>query len=88
MQRRSRLEILLDVLDTINRKPMRPTRVMYRCNLSWKIVNEVLDIAVSQELVSKEKAGNGFKYAITDKGRKVLEYSKFIRANTSLVVSS
>lgn len=53
--KRSRLEIFLDVLRVINNGTQKPTHIMYRSNLSWVPLNEVLESLLAQGLVIKEE---------------------------------
>ncbi|MFC1803605.1 winged helix-turn-helix domain-containing protein [Thermoproteota archaeon] len=92
MVRRSKLEIMIDVLNIIQNGETKPTRIMYRANLSWKLLNGVLDSLISQGLVEsinirelgrrRDKRTN-IKYSITSKGRSVLRY--FSTANKLIV---
>jgi predicted transcriptional regulator len=72
--KRSRLEIYLDVLKAIKKGTNKPTRIMYRTNLSWKPLMEVLDAMMKQNLLVSEKQGEHILYNITEKGKNVLNY--------------
>jgi len=72
--KRSRIEIYLDVLQAIKRGTHKPTRIMYRTNLSWKPLMSVLDSMIEQGLIKAEEEGNRTTYWITEKGRNVLSY--------------
>ena len=41
--KRSRIEIYLDILQAIRKGDHKPTRIMYRMNLLWKPLMQVLD---------------------------------------------
>ena len=78
--RRSKLEILLDVLNAIKNGTEKPTRIMYEANLSWKLLNDTLSYLVSQDLVmeldmsdSRDKRTNKV-YKITQKGEALTRY--------------
>ena len=77
-QRRSKLDIVLIVLDAVRRGMNKPTRIMYAANLSWKPTQSILDSLVEQGLlgVEIEKGAKRMKkrYEINDKGLTVLEY--------------
>jgi len=47
---------------------------MYRTNLSWKPLMEVLDAMMTQNLIEAEKHGRHTFYKITEKGMNVLNY--------------
>ncbi len=72
--KRSRLEIYLDVLKVIRQGTHKPTRIMYRTNLSWKPLMKILDSMLDQGLIHKVEEGKHTTYNIADKGRNVLEY--------------
>ena len=78
--RRSKLEIYLDVLKVIKEGTTKPTRIMYGANLSWKLVQGVLDSMVGQDLreesdmsTSRDKRTNKV-YRVTTKGDSVIRY--------------
>jgi predicted transcriptional regulator len=75
--RRSKLQICFKVLDVIRNGVSKPTRIMYRANLSWNTLLEVFAVLTSQELI-KEVHQEGYKrYLLTDKGLDALtHYSK------------
>ena len=78
--RRSRLEIYLDVLQTIKEGTRKPTRIMYGANLSWKLLQGVIDSMVDQGLIEEvEQSGKRDKrtnklYVVTVKGDSVIKY--------------
>ena len=79
-QRRSRLEVHLDVLYTIRKGVKKPTRIMYGANLSWKPLQRVLDSLTQQDLVMEVEPENpkdkrtSVSYDLTQKGERVLSY--------------
>jgi len=72
--KRSRIEIYLDILQAIKRGTHKPTRIMYRTNLSWKPLMSILESMMEQGLVRAEEEGNRTTYWITEKGKSVLNY--------------
>ena len=72
--KRSKLELYLEVLDAINKGTGKPTRIMYRTNLSWKPLMKILESLQDQSLIKSEKKRSSTVYRITDKGKNVLEY--------------
>ena len=74
--RRSRLELVFDILLAIQNKGgrIKPTHLMYKSNLSHKLLNTYLDelmgkelVRVDEEIVRKKKTPNKM-VVITDKG--------------------
>ncbi len=77
--RRSKLEIYIDILEEINNGVIIPTRIMYGANLSWKPLQTILDSLTNQELIEEYVTDDGDKrtkkaYKLTDKGVNVLRY--------------
>ncbi len=78
--RRSKLEIYLDVLKVIKEGTKKPTRIMYGANLSWKLLQGILGSMVSQGLIEEIDASDSRDkrttkvYEITSKGDSVIRY--------------
>jgi predicted transcriptional regulator len=78
--RRSKLEIYLDVLQVIKEGTTKPTRIMYGANLSWKLLKGILSSMVEQGLIdeidqSKSRDKRTSKiYQVTPKGDSVIRY--------------
>jgi len=72
--KRSRLEICLDVLEKISRGVKKPTNIMYKCNLSWRPLQEILISLNDRGLIEEVKEHNRRYYVITKKGRETLFY--------------
>ena len=77
--RRSKLEIYIDILEEIDDGVVIPTRIMYGANLSWKPLQQILKSLVSQELIVEYTTEDGDRrtkkaYKLTDKGANVLRY--------------
>ncbi len=76
--RRSKLEIVLNILTAVRDGVDKPTRIMYAANLSWKPTQKILASLVEQGLLMEsEETGNKrsrMRYGITEKGANVLRY--------------
>ena len=76
--RRTRLEIMLNVLGAVNDGVDKPTRIMYAANMSWKPVQRILSHLVEQgllaEVLNTESRQSKRRYQITEKGEQVLDY--------------
>lgn len=69
-KRRSRFDIINDILSVIENKghKIKPTHLMYKSNLSHKLMKGYLEELVEKELI-QEVEDRGNKYIlITDKG--------------------
>ncbi|MCD6530516.1 helix-turn-helix transcriptional regulator [Candidatus Bathyarchaeota archaeon] len=77
--KRNRTEIYIDVLKTINAGVCKPTNIMYRSNLCWRPLKEILSELEALGLIKKMKVEtkNGIRkrsvYMITEKGKNVLK---------------
>ncbi|MBL7169234.1 hypothetical protein ISS40_11215 [Candidatus Bathyarchaeota archaeon] len=76
--RRSKLEITLDVLKAVRDGVDKPTRIMYVANMSWNPTQELLErlvmeghLEVTEERTEKRSKK---RYVITEKGLNVISY--------------
>lgn len=67
MRYRSKLEILIAIVETASFKPggVSKTRIMYSCFLSYSQTLDYLDLAVKSGLLVKTDSDD---YAVTEKG--------------------
>jgi predicted transcriptional regulator len=74
-RKRSRTDIVSDMLDSIQRKGgrIRKTHLMYKANLSHKQLKLYLDDLISGDLVKEIKRDRNSYLRITDKGCEFLE---------------
>ena len=72
--KRGRLEIYLDIIEAVRKSPQKPTRIMYKANLSWKPFMEILRSLQDQGLIDVAQTGNHTTLKITEKGKNVLKY--------------
>ena len=76
--RRSKLDIVLNVLSVVRDGVDKPTRIMYAANLSWRPTQSILESLVQQDLLT-EVENTGSKrskknYVITEKGLNIIKY--------------
>ena len=77
--KRNRTEMYIDVLNVISEGVNKPTRIMYRSNLCWQPLKEILNDLQTLGLIEKKevKSRNGSRkrsiYLITEDGRRVLK---------------
>ncbi len=83
-ERRSKLEIMLKVLEAVREGVDKPTRIMYAVNMSWNPTQEVLARLVEDGLIQvTEKPGgrrSKKRYEITEKGANVIRYFQGVKA--------
>jgi predicted transcriptional regulator len=76
--RRTRLEILLGVLNVIKDGENKPTRIMYATNMSWTPTKKILTRLVERGFIDvTEEPSNGRskrRYDINEKGMRVIRY--------------
>ncbi len=89
-QRRSRLELVFDILIAIQNKggTIKPTHLMYKSNLSHKLLNNYLEELMQKELIAvveeqaKKKRAPTKMVQITDKGLSFLAEFRRMREFT------
>jgi predicted transcriptional regulator len=74
MIRRSRLEIYFDVLRVIDKGIDKPTKIMYKTNLSWITLQNIFETLIKGSFIKEEIKKNAKRYIVTDKGRNALAY--------------
>jgi predicted transcriptional regulator len=87
--RRSKLEIYLDVLKAIGAGSEKPTHIMYKANLSWVVLRGCLQNLKEQGLVSESSVDDGRTvYHLTNKGFDLLKQFLSIRDELSFMTNS
>lgn len=66
------MEVTCDVLEVLSAGTERPTRVINRANISWRVFNNCLRTLLSKGLVLRVSDGKREVYQITEKGYSVL----------------
>jgi len=72
--KRSKLQIFEDVLRVIAEGEYKPTRIMYRSNLSWSPLKKILENMINLGLVEEKIVKRHRYFFITSKGEEFLEY--------------
>ena len=71
--RRSRLDICFELMEaTFVRKEIKPTQLMYKANLSWKMMTEMLDYLTERGLVRSSQNGARRTISLTELGASCL----------------
>ncbi len=77
-KRRSKLEIILDILSAVMDGVDKPTRIMFSAKMSWRPTQRILSRLVEQGLLevrmNTESRQSKKRYVITEKGANVLDY--------------
>jgi predicted transcriptional regulator len=66
--RRSRTEMMVDILKAVRGGAMLPTRVMYRSNLSWSVCQDLLKRLAAKGLVETRTEGERRLLVLTPRG--------------------
>jgi len=72
LSKRSRLQLFVDVLRAIDKGECKPTRIMYKSNLSWLPFRQMLNRMVELELVEMKEEGTRQLYLIAERGKNFL----------------
>ena len=73
-QRRSRLDICFELLEVVwAKEEIKPTQLMYKANLSWRMLSETLNYLSERDLVNFHAAGSRRTVALTQKGKACLQ---------------
>jgi predicted transcriptional regulator len=72
--RRSPMEMICDILKVVSGGPTKPTHILYKANMSWKVLSSYLDYLTSSGMLDKEdiEGGKRSTYTLTVKGKRVL----------------
>lgn len=79
MKKRSQLEVIRDMLATVQRKGgrIKPTQLLSKSNLSYKMMQEYVTVLQGRGLLSVEQGDERRQYVLTDKGYAFLaEYKR------------
>jgi len=74
------MEIMCDILEVVSSGMERPTHIIYKANISWRVFNNCLKSLTAKGLVVKENDGKRDIYHVTEQGYKVLNEYKELRA--------
>lgn len=70
--RRSRLEVIGDILTVISEGASRPTQIMQKANVTWPDLIRYLEALSGGEMLTRERDGNRAIYRLTAKGFSLL----------------
>ena len=73
------METMFDILKTIASGTERPTHIMYKANLSWKVMQQYMKNLESQGVIVPSDEQGRRVYHLTEKGFKLLEQFNSVR---------
>ena len=77
--RRSKMEMYLDILRAIGSGAEKPTHVMYKANLSWVVMRGFLENLKSQALVEESVIDGRSTLHLTNRGFELLNQFLLVR---------
>jgi len=73
LKRRSKMEILVDIIQAASLRPLRPTHIMRAANISYNELKVVIDSLERKGLIASENTFGGTYYQATNDGLRLLE---------------
>jgi predicted transcriptional regulator len=71
--RRSPMEMVCDILGVLSQGPTKPTHILYKANMSWKVLSTYLDYLMTKGIIEKDgDEGKRTVYRLTEKGKSIL----------------
>ena len=83
------MEMICDILEVVSAGPTKPTHILYKANMSWKVLSSYLDFLTSSGMLDKEdqEGGKRSTYRLTTKGRKVLSLYDGLKGSLNGTIS-
>jgi predicted transcriptional regulator len=83
------MEMVCDVLKVVSAGPTKPTHILYKANMSWKVLSSYLDFLTSSGMLDKEdqEGGKRSTYRLTLKGRNVLRLYEGLKESLNGTIS-
>ena len=80
--RRSAMEMVCDILNVLVEGPTKPTHILYKANMSWKVLSAYLEYLIGRGLVEREdQGGKRSVYKITQKGDSIVKLYQGLRVS-------
>jgi len=76
------MEMVCDILGVLSEGPTKPTHILYKANMSWKVLSSYLDYLLLKGMVEKHgDEGKRIVYRLTDRGRSILQMYDGLRVS-------
>lgn len=87
MKTRTRLEIACDILFFVGgeKAGARPTHILYKANLSPKLMQKYMRMLAADRMVKRAKAADGVRYKLTRRGVEFLGKAKELDGMCSFI---
>lgn len=79
LRRRSQMDILMDILQAVSLRPLRPTHIMRSANISYSELKKIIETLERKGLVTVENTLGGRFYQATEEGLRLVESYKLIK---------
>ncbi|HVC26820.1 MAG TPA: winged helix-turn-helix domain-containing protein [Nitrososphaerales archaeon] len=74
MIRRSKLEVFMDIMKVVaEEREMKRTRIMYKANLAWTVLNDALDSMEKKGILASKDTPSGVVVTPTPDGLNLLQ---------------
>ena len=83
------MEMVCDILGVVAEGPTKPTHILYKANMSWKVLSAYLEYLTSSGMLDKsdQEGGKRSTYALTAKGRNVLRLYEGLKESLNGTIS-
>lgn len=83
-KRRTRAELLCEVLESIDSGIKKPTHILYNTKVSWTVLQEMLDLLqernyIERHELSKSASKSRVNYSLTNEGKDILANMQYLR---------
>ena len=83
-KRRTRAELLCEVLESIDSEIKKPSHILYNTMISWTALQEMLGLLQANNCIEKHMIANGsaksrFNYSLTSEGKNILANLRYLR---------
>ena len=83
-KRRTRADLLCEVLESIDSGIKKPTHILYNTKVSWTVLQQMLDLLqerkyIERHQLSKSSTKSRVNYSLTDEGKDILANMQYLR---------
>lgn len=83
-KRRTRADLLCEVMETIDSGVQKPTHILYNTKVSWTVLKEILGLLHTKEYIEKTElkkysTKSRVHYNLTSEGKDILSSMQFLR---------
>lgn len=86
--KRSRLEICYDVLQSVADGADAPTKMVYRANISWVMLQDILNLLLTSDFIVLKSSGGRRTFRLTKKGQEALRKLESVSKDFEPIVNS